>query len=323
MADSYFADVSFLGTRATSNLYSLFSATIRTGKNEYVLVANVQGVTAWDLKTKECKFSYTNEFSNIRVAKVLSSGIIAIGAHNGRIHLWNPRSQHVTILQVDMNTPVNLLDLHSTARVIVELPDGNLVSGAFNDSYLTIWNMKTYSVLKRIRAHEQHILCIEIIDNDSVITGSSDDHMHVWNLEKGTCELTIKCTSSIWNVRLHRNGYLYNCQYDRKICKWDVKTGECLASIKINANLLNTIDFLPNGLILAGTNEGLFSVDQKLTWKKIIYKSNIEGLLVLENGSVVIGCVSKKIQHLDITNSTVLGTIKQTNAIKVMDSIKL
>jgi WD40 repeat protein len=312
----WFEDVTFLGAYdvVATNLYCLFSTTLRKRKNIHIVTSGYNCVIVLNLETKLSKFVYQHdEFKDIRAIKELKNGSIAIGAHDGCIHLWNPHLPSVKILQVEKPSPV---------RAIAELHDGNLISGSYDDPCLTIWDMKTYSVLKRIRAHRRHVLCLEIIDKNHIVTGSSDEKMHIWNLTKGKCEVTMNCTSSVWKVRVDQTGYIYNCQSDKKVCKWDPKTGQCLAFVSLPGPYLNTFALLPNGSILAGTSSGLYLANKVLNSAHQLADYDTEEVLVLDDGSAVLGILGRKILHFDIANGKVKSTMKQNATVKAIAIIR-
>jgi len=113
----------------------------------------------------------------------------------------------------------------SYVRVLVELNDGSIVSGSFDES-LKRWmrtnnnnyngNSNTLTLLGTYYGHRREVVCAMESDDNTLLSGSWDDSIKVWNTTTYECLNTIPSLqgSSIWAMTKTKDQTRFLCGRD-------------------------------------------------------------------------------------------------------------
>jgi WD40 repeat protein len=126
--------------------------------------------------------------------------------------LWMSEAAQSKIISI--TTPNRSFEGHvSTVNTVAVFPDGRRMMTGSSDRTLRLWDLKDGAVLKKMRGHDYWIRAVAV-SRDGQLIASSDD--------------------------------------DGKLIIWHGDTGESLTqAIKTHSNLIYSLDFSPDGAVLA------------------------------------------------------------------------
>ncbi|KAG1056818.1 hypothetical protein G6F43_001323 [Rhizopus delemar] len=116
---------------------------------------------------------------------------------------------------------------HEAAISCLQLsePHNLLMTGSI-DKTVTVWNLETGQVLRKLKGHSRPIQTLQF-DDTKLVTGSMDHTLRIWNYHTGQCIRTLEGhTEGV--VHLHFNcRLLASGSADATIKVWNFQTGEC------------------------------------------------------------------------------------------------
>lgn len=176
-------------------------------------------------------------------------------------------SDKITIYNIDNKQSITLYGYKGEARTAVFNHDGTIVaSGHENNIY--IWDAKTGNLLIELKAHQGNVNSVAFNhDGTKIVSGSSDKTIKIWDVKfdkkiKGKVYPTIsflkefKDKNAIILVSYNHDSTKILSQDSsfKSANIWDVKTGKCLYTIKVNADMYEAT-FNYNSTKIVSTNE--------------------------------------------------------------------
>lgn len=114
----------------------------------------------------------------------LSDQSVAISIYQQDIQIWDLMNG---VCKMSLRKE-NKSDNH--ASYISQITDTILFSSSF-DGVISLWDLRTYSLFRKLEGHEQRIYFSKSISAKGLLTASEDGSIRIWSIDNGNCELTI------------------------------------------------------------------------------------------------------------------------------------
>jgi len=162
-------------------------------------------------------------------------------SYGGRVELWN-----VVNDQILRTIPT------SSAKVIVELNNGNLATSSSSSSKIFIWSTESCQLLQTLEGHSESVLGLVQLDNDVLVSCSADKTVKMWNIELECCIATL-CghTAAVLAIVKMSNETFVTASTDKTMRGWNDK-GQPLFVAHTEAPVGSLCE-LADGTIAAGT----------------------------------------------------------------------
>ncbi|MEO8890659.1 MAG: WD40 repeat domain-containing protein, partial [Coleofasciculaceae cyanobacterium] len=199
-----------------------------------------QTIRLWDVNTGHCLNVLQGHHSEVRCVAFSPNGqLLASGGRDGMVRLWD----------VTTGQCLNTLPGHSNwIESVAFSQDGQtLVSLGGRDKMLRLWEVSTGQCLKTLPGQTRWAESIAFSPDGQIFAGEGDDStVCLWEVSTGQCLKTLRGhTDKIWSVafssdsaavaKLGASGQtLISGSQDETIRIWDVKTGECLKTLKVD-----------------------------------------------------------------------------------------
>lgn len=210
---------------------------------------DLTGVNFRDAAFAKTLFSET--LSNAMSIDLRSDGqIIAVGASNGNIYLWN-----ITTTQLLATFEGHTGWVWSVAFS----PDGRTLASGSTDSSVRLWNVESGQCLQVLTEHTNCVWSVSFSpDGQQFASGSEDKTVRLWNLQ-GQCLRVLKGHSqSVYAAYFAPDQQtLASSSHDTTIQIWDVSNGNCLSILQGHTSGVQCVCYSPDGQLLAsGSRDG-------------------------------------------------------------------
>jgi len=159
---------------------------------------------------------------------------------------------------------------HAFIRTLATLPDGRVVSGAF-DNRLRIYAERDgeWCCQQVLSGHRKRVNIATVLPDGCVVSGSDDGTLRVWGENTGqwVCHQVLKGhAKGVLALAVLPNGSVVG-SYDRNLRVWSKSNGQwsCKAMIKA-LGWVYAILTLPDGRIISGAESGWLQVWVKQVW---------------------------------------------------------
>jgi hypothetical protein len=196
-------------------------------------------------------------------------------------------------------------------RCVLYLPITNEVAtgGDRLDNSIKLWSLNPQdfaNCTRKLNGHTSGINCLLLIPNTcNLISGSQDYTIKVWNLLTGQILKTLLghngwIQNLLYLPKNHtlRSSDAYGIDYDQ-IKFWNLDTGECLKSCRINSNISESCTaFLSSGILVSACTDWKIYLndDDKVLNVLEGHQWSVLCLLVLPNGNLLSGSADKTIR---------------------------
>ena len=184
--------------------------------------------------------------------------LLASGGDDWTFKLWNIRQQqHIATLEhiTDRN--------RSQVKDIVFSPDGQLLATA--GQHVKLWEVSTQTERATLQ-HEEYVWVVAFSPNGRLLAaGDNDGIVKVWNVQtRQVITQLAGDTEAVYAAAFSPDSRtLTTAGYHGTIKLWDVYNWESLGTLENNGTV-HTLDFSPNGKVLASTGHAavtLWSVE--------------------------------------------------------------
>jgi WD40 repeat protein len=197
----------------------------------------------------------------------------------------------------------NIIKNSSIVRCLLELKDGNIVSGS-DDGIVRIYNAKdNYSIEKELEGHSAPVTCLVQIPNTIVISGSEDKNIFIWDdfkcskVLRGHTE-AVKCF-----LYLPQYCYLLSGSSDKTIRIWNAATKVCDRMLEGHKQPVNYIMALRNGNLISASGDTTMRVWEvpRFVCIKVVegHSHSVNYLAELDDGYIASASSDKTIRIWD------------------------
>ncbi|OUL31546.1 hypothetical protein BV372_20110 [Nostoc sp. T09] len=176
--------------------------------------------------------------------------VIAVGASNGNIYLWN-----ITITQLLATFEGHTGWVWSVAFS----PDGRTLASGSTDSSVRLWDVQSGQCLQVLTEHTSCVWSVSFSPDGQQLASSSDDQtVRLWNLQ-GQCLRVLKGhTQSVYAAHFAPDQQtLASSSHDTTIRIWDVSNGNCLSVLQGHISGVQCVCYSRDGQLLAsGSRDG-------------------------------------------------------------------
>jgi WD40 repeat protein len=142
-------------------------------------------------------------------------GLLATGAEDGRIDLWNRAGKHVRAL----------VGHERLVRDLAFSPDGKLLASGSDDGTARIWNVARGVEIRPPLEHGGRVQTVMFSpDALTLATGGHDRDAKLWNVESGKLQRTLHGhASAVLSVAFSPRGrWLATSSWDKTVMVWDL-----------------------------------------------------------------------------------------------------
>jgi WD40 repeat protein len=193
------------------------------------------------------------------------------------------------------------------------------------DNSIKLWSLNPQDFAlctRKLNGHTSGINCLLLIPNTCIlISGSQDYTIKVWDLLRGQILNTLLGhTGWIQNLlylpkhHMLRSSDAYGIDYDQ-IKFWNIDTGECLKSCRVNRRDSESCTaLLSNGILVFGCTDWKIYLNDGDKILNVLegHQWSILCLLILPNGNLVSGSADKTIRIWD------LADLNNTKCLKIL-----
>jgi WD40 repeat protein len=197
------------------------------------------------------------------IGELASSGsqIIKILASSGSKIFSTTKTKQHSASMGDFCTRV--LEGHKGPVTSVDISsDGLKIVTASSDGTACVWDAQTGKQVI-LEGHSGAVLTVAFSpDCQLVVTGSTDNTVRIWDVVTGECLWSlIKHTSAVLSVKFSPSHFfrLVTTSSDETVCVWDFdreeKSWNCICAARLHVLRVNSVDFNPDGSLLATTSD--------------------------------------------------------------------
>ncbi|MBV9142888.1 MAG: TIR domain-containing protein [Pseudonocardiales bacterium] len=204
-------------------------------------------VRIWNANSGVCLRTVRAPGEPMFAAAFDSDGRILVTGGRGGTRLWD----------VDSGKLQNRLARDSCEDVAVS-PHSRIVASANDSGVVTLWELSTGSMLRRIVTGDNNFLLSVVFDSDGAMlaTGTGDDTegtIILWAIPSGQFLRAFDGHSdAVTSVAFHpESGILASASHDRTIRLWDVVTGGTVSILEGHIHSVQDLSFSADGRMLA------------------------------------------------------------------------
>ena len=227
----------------------------------------------------------------------LSTGGLASASFDESIKFFN----------LDGTVTRSIFPKSSWITVLIEIPNGKLVSGSYA-GVVHIWNIYDGSSVRNLTGHTQWVNTLLYIPSISrLATGSVEWTIKIWDPSNGALINTLTShTNVIVSLILLPNGDMASASMDNCIKIWDVTNFNCKNTISLvsSSTAYKTMLRLQNGNVATGDSDSNIiiwrPIDAMLIQKLVGHTLQILSLAQLPNGDLASGSSDQTIRIWDL-----------------------
>ena len=129
-------------------------------------------------------------------------GLVYLSENNELVSCGGDEGKsEVKVWNLSTNTLVCNLEEHSSLTYdIIKTPHESYVITASDDKTICIWDTKTWKLDKQLIGHTDFVNTLTMLDQTTLVSGSEDSSIKLWNIITGVCLATYKVNGKIWGI---------------------------------------------------------------------------------------------------------------------------
>ena len=188
------------------------------------------------------------------IAFAPDKSLLAAGAADGRIYLWDAASETPVDILEGQTTPINNLSFSS---------DGTLLASASRDGSLNLWQISSKTLLRKLDTGSMALQNITFSPDSRLLVAALEDGVvQAWRVDSGELfyKLTDHTESSFKSVAFSPDGAtLASGRGEGTVQIQQIPSGEMLRKFDRRNNPVDSVAFSPDGARLASAESGVIS----------------------------------------------------------------
>jgi WD40 repeat protein len=246
----------------------------------------------WDLRTRQGLTNLLGPQSHvIGVRFSHNDQYLAAGSYDGRVHIWNPRTQELLLVltnefrggSVSFSRDSQLLCVtepcwfpEGKQLALYRLPSGrrlsilagyetNATASAFGnrsdllaigyfDGTVRVWNYHQEALLHEFKIHSGEVWSLAFTADDSLLASASGDaKVGLYDLQAGRSFPALSDhTECVWDVAFAPDGKtLVSVSDDATINLWSLASRRAALTLRAHRGAVTSVAFTPNGKLMA------------------------------------------------------------------------
>jgi WD40 repeat protein len=194
----------------------------------------------------------------LSIALSPNGGKIASGSQDGTVKIWDTKTgQELHSIRAHENN----------VRSVAFSPDGQCFASASWDGTVKLWDAQTGGNRLTLQGHHDVVHCVAFSPDGKYLASAGGavqpGEVKVWNVTTGQAVHTLTHIlrgpntfpgheTQVWCVAFSPDGQrLASGGFDRRICLWDVQTGQMQLTISGHKRTVFGVAFSPDGRLLA------------------------------------------------------------------------
>lgn len=216
-------------------------------------------IKLWDIDSNECIKTYQANIGIVSCVKYVATGNKMIsGYFNGTIKIWNMENDEC----------IKTIDRSHTREIrnILIISNNKFVTCSL-DQTIKLFDLNTFECVRTYHVKEIGITNIDKLSNNK-IASCSQGYIRIWKLDNEKCFKSIRAYG-IKNIKTFSLQKIISQDFKHDGIKiWNVETGLCLKTFRINISTLNSNYFtcivkLSNQEIAIGESSGTIKIYNK------------------------------------------------------------
>jgi WD40 repeat protein len=264
------------------------------------------------------------------------NGYLASGCGDGSIKIWNIQTMKCigTINGWDIDTEEGNPDGHIGWVRSVTFVNYHILASTGNDTTIKLWDLNNMECIGTMRGHIGQITSIKYDHyNNFLVSGSADRTIKLWNINNMECIGTLNGssddpekhnpdghTSPILTVALNGRGILASGSNDNTIKIWDLRTMECIRTIRGHTDWIRSVSFNNEGSILISACDDktikLWDIETGVCITTLVGHSDYVMSVVFNNDGIIASASNDKTIKLwkqPYTKDFILTALKSMN----------
>jgi WD40 repeat protein len=149
------------------------------------------------------------------------------------------------------------------------------VASASHDTTVNVWNILTWTSIRKYTNHTNIVYSVDQIDNDTMVSGSDDQTIRIWKISTGETLQTINVNVAVYVVRV------FSIEYKQIVCGklgtssnlqiFNYETGDLIQTLNGHSQSVYSIEMLSEQFMASGGEDrrviiwNLFSYSIKYT----------------------------------------------------------
>jgi len=255
------------------------------------------------------------------IAKHIPGRVLASGAGNGCIKLWN-------LTEMESVATLN----EHTGRVNCLLDLGGIIASASCDRLIKLWDVESCRNILTLRGHAGGVCCLTRLSPDVLVSGSSDTLIKLWDTRSGTCTSNLAGHGGqVQDLLRVKDGRLVSSSFDKTIRVWDLEAGGCCGALQGHSSWVWSIAELGHDMLASSsTDKSIMLWDlQTLSCEGVLgrHMRRTVSITVIDDGLLASSSSDKKIKLWDTDKRehviTLQGHTEAVHCLVPIENLKL
>lgn len=239
---------------------------------------------------------------------------------------YSPEGSHLAVASTigiwiydgETRKEIKLLKGHTHfVKSVVFSPNAKILASSGSHGTIMLWDVYTGKVIDTLKGHTGDIYPLVFShDGSMLVSGSDDELIKIWDLNYTQIPITIPGhIDGVTSIAISpdQNMFASSGNSDYRISLWKLENGEFIRFLEGHVKGINTLNFLSDGTLVSGSDDGTIQFWNTLTGKLLkTYKGN-SAVISQNNKKFAAKQEDGSIQILDIHTDNLLQTIKTSD----------
>jgi WD40 repeat protein len=133
------------------------------------------------------------------------------------------------------------------------------VASASNDATVNVWDILTWTSIRKYTNHTSWVLSLDQIDNDKMVSGSVDYNIRIWKISTGETMKIINVNGAVFVVKV------FSIEYKQIVCGtngvsnnlqiFNYETGDLIQTLNGHSSSVYSIEMLSEQFMASGSSD--------------------------------------------------------------------